>query len=70
MYKFISDLPDTTSEICRRFIILVFPILKNLRLSLLHDEVIEIESINFIGCCATWLNNIVYATTNIGIEYA
>ena len=40
---------DITSKICRRFIIPVFPILRNLRLSLLHDEASEIENINIIG---------------------
>ena len=69
MYEFILDLLDITSEICRRFIILVFPILKNLKLSLLDDEASEIENIIFIGCYSTWLKNIVYAPTNIGAEF-
>ena len=32
------------------------------------DEASEIENINFIGCYATWLKNIIYAATNIGVK--
>ena len=32
------------------------------------DEASEIENINFIGCYATWLKNIIYAANNIGVK--
>ena len=41
---------------------------KFLRLSLLHEEVSEIE-INFIGCYATCPKDSVYAVTKIGVEF-
>ena len=42
---------------------------KFLRLSLLHEEVSEIEIINFIGCYATCPKDSVYAVTKIGVEF-